>query len=147
MKEIALLGSNGPIYAAVMSALLESGRSVMAYTTAPTKVMLDTTNVTIEHLDTTSQKALCKELEGYSTAVIAYETDFTNKENNDFILDTYSMTVNAAIEAGVKRLVVVGNKDSEAFLNGELRRHATSIDARYISTEGCYACKTVEAVK
>lgn len=147
MKEIALIGSNGPVFAAVLSALLQEGRVVNAFTTNPERVMLDTTNVTVSHLDTSSKLATMQQLQGYDVAVVAYETDFTNVANNDFVLHTYSNTVNAAIEAGVRCLLVVGNKDSEAFLSGELRRHASEIDARFISTEGCYAGKVADALK
>ena len=146
MKEIALLGSNGPVFATVLSALLKAGHEVCAYTTEPTKVMLDTTNVTIEELKTATKEETREELEGYATVVAAYETNFQDVANNDFILRTYSNTVNAAIEAGVKRLIVVGNPDSEAFFRGELRRHAGLIDANFISTAGDYAAKVVDEI-
>lgn len=146
MKEIALLGSTGPIYGHVLSALLKNGNSVNVMVTDPEKVMLDTTNVTVTRLDTGSKEATKKELEGYETVVIAYETDFQNVDNNDFVLHTYSPTVNAAIEAGVKHLIVVGARESEAFLHGELRRHKDLIDSVYISTEGNYYQAVVDAL-
>lgn len=139
MKQIALLGSNGPILANVLSALLKEGRSVDVLTTNAARMMLDTTNVTVQQLRTETKDQIRKSLEGFDVAILAYETDFTDKENNDFILRTYYETVDGVIDAGVRRLVVVGNKDSEAFFKGELRRRAADIDWQFVSTEGDYA--------
>lgn len=146
MKEIALLGTAGTVFSNVLTALLHKGYSVNTIVTEPEHIMLDTTNVTVSLYDTASKATIRKALEGYNDAVIAYETDFLDAANNDFILRTYAETVNAAIEAGVKRLVVVGNKDSEAFFATELKRRSDLIDGRFISTEGCYACAAADAI-
>lgn len=146
MKEIALLGTGGKIYSHVLTALLENGNSVNVMVTEPEKVMLNTTNVTITRLDTSTKEATRRNLEGYDTVIVAYETDFQDAANNNFILRTYSPTVNAAIEAGVKHLIVVGARESEAFLHGELRRHKDLIDSAYISTEGNYSRAAVDAL-
>lgn len=138
MKKIALIGSTGPVFGNVLTALLEKGYSVLALVTDPDKVMVNNDRLTIHFLDTSSKEAISKELAGVETAVIAYETDFLDVNNNDFILHTYAETVNAVIEAGVKRLIVVGNKDSEAFLRGELNRRKDLIESDFRSTEGDY---------
>lgn len=144
MKEIALLGVTGPVYGNVLTGLLEDNLSVNAMVTDPEHVMLDTTNITVTRYDAYDKEASKRALTGYDTVIIAYETDYQNAANNDLMLDTYSKTVNAAIEAGVKNLIVVGGKFSEAFLTGELRRHSDLIDAKYISTEGNYAKAVVD---
>lgn len=146
MKEIALMGIAGPVYGNVMTALLEKNYSVNALTTGPERMMLDTTNVTVSRFDAYSKDATKDSLEGYDTAVLVYETDYQNADNNAVMLDTYSRTVNAAIDAGVKRLIVVGGKFSEAFLAGELRRHSNLIDAKFISTEGNYGAAVASAI-
>lgn len=138
MKRIALIGSTGPVFGNVLTALLEKGYSVMTLVTDPDKVMVNNDRLVIHHLDTSTREDIVSELKGYDTAVIAYETDFLDVSNNDFILRTYAETVNAAIDAGVKRLIVVGNKDSEAFLRGELSRHKEFIESNFRSTEGDY---------
>lgn len=143
MKELALAGTTGPVYANVLSALLHAGRDVDAMVTDPERLMLDTTNITVQQFRTDSKADMITEFTGFSIVILAYETDFRDVNDNAFILGTYSETVNAAIEAGVKRLIVVGNKDSEAFFCGELSRHKGLIESTFISTEGDYATAVV----
>lgn len=145
-KEIALIGENGPVQANMLERLLQNGMDVNYLSAKAERVMLDTTNLTISQLNYETKDKLAKQLEGYDTVVIAYETDYTNAENNNFMLRTYSECVNAAINAGVRRLAVVGSPFSEAFLQGELNRHGDLIDGEYISTEGDYAGAVVNAV-
>lgn len=144
MKEIALAGTTGTIYNTVLSALLHDNRAVEVLVTNPEKVMLDTTNVNVARFRTATKEEIKDELTGYDTVVVAYNTDYTNAANNDFILHTYSRTVNGAIEAEVKRLIIVGAKESEAFFRGELARHGNYIDSTFISTEGDYAKAVVD---
>lgn len=144
MKEIALLGQNGPVFTNVLTALLEAGRDVDVFVNNPMRVMLDQSNVTINHLDTSSKADTRRQLEGFDIVVMTYETDFQDVENDDFILRTYVPTVNAAIEAGAKRIIVVGSKDSEAFYRGELNRHKDApVETSFISTEGAYGAQVV----
>ena len=107
MKEIALAGTTGTIYNTVLSALLHDNRAVEVLVTNPEKVMLDTTNVNVARFRTATKEEIKDELTGYDTVVVAYNIDYTNAANNDFILHTYSRTVNGAIEAEVKRLIIV----------------------------------------
>lgn len=143
MKEIALVGVNGTVMSDVLTALLEKGKDVDIFTAMPERVMLDTTNVTVNHLNTTSKDAMRRGFEGFDTVVIALENDLSNADLNDFILHDYSMIVNAAIDAGAKKLVIVGGKDSEAFYCGELRRH-DNLNYAFTTTEGDYAAAVAE---
>ena len=52
MKEIALVGVNGEVLSDVLTALLENGNDVDVFTPEPERIMLDSTNVTINRLDT-----------------------------------------------------------------------------------------------
>lgn len=144
-KEIALLGVNGTVLSDTLTALLEKSDSVDVFSTTPEHVMLDTTNIVVNHLDTSSKEATRDQLIGFDTVVLALENDMGNPDFNDWVLRTYSETVNAIIEAGVKRLFVIGAKDSEAFYCGELRRH-DKLDYVFTTTEGDYADAVAAAV-
>lgn len=146
MKEIAILGTTGPVFGQTLTAFLENNYSVEALVTNPEKLMLDTTNVNIDRLDLSSELATEQQLAGYSVAVLAIENDLQNHDLNDLILRSFSPTVNAAIKAGVKRLVIIGGKDSEAFYLQELNRH-DGLNYRFITTEGDYAAAAVAASK
>lgn len=146
MKEIAILGTTGPVFGQTLTAFLEKNFSVEALVTDPEKLMLDTTNINIDRLDLSGEVATRQQLTGYSVVVLAIENDLQNHDLNDLILRSFSPTVNAAIDAGVKRLVVIGGKDSEAFFLQELNRHH-GLDYRFITTEGDYAAAAVAAVK
>ena len=145
MKEIALIGVNGTVLSDTLTALLESGKDVDVFTPNPEHVMLDTTNVTVSRLESADKQATARQLAGFDTVIIANENNLADAELNDFILRTYSHTVNAAIEAGVKKLVVVGGKDSEAFYCGELRRHK-DLDYAFTTTEGDYPAAVSQIV-
>lgn len=145
MKEIALLGVNGTVLSDTLTALLEKVDSVDVFTPEPEHVMLDTTNVTVNRLDTASKDETAATLGGFDTVVFALENDMANADLNDYILRTYSQTINAIIEAGVKRLYVIGAKDSEQFYCGELRRH-DGLDYVFTTTEGNYADAVAEMI-
>lgn len=146
MKEIALLGTTGPVFGQTLTAMLENNMDVDAFVTNPEKVMLDTTNVTINRLDLSEELATEQQLTGFDIAVFAMESNLADHDLNDLILRSFSPTVNAAIKAGVKRLVIIGGKDSEAFYLQELNRH-DGLKYRFITTEGNYAAAAVAAVK
>lgn len=145
MKEIAVIGANGTIMSHVLTSLLECGLSVNALTLFPERVMIENSQLTVSRLDAASKERTRESLEGYNTVVIANETDLTNKDLNEIILKSYNRIVNAAIEAGVSRLIVVGGKESSAFYLGDLKRQ-DKIDWVYTSTEGDYARRVAEEV-
>lgn len=135
MKEIALVGVNGEVLSDVLTVLLEKGHDVDVFTPEPERIMLDTTNVTINRLDTATEEATKSQFEGFDKIILAYENDLANHDLTDFILRTYSHTVNAALKAGVKQLIVVGGKDSEAFYTTELKHHP-ELNYAFTNTEG-----------
>lgn len=145
MKEIALIGANGPVMSSVLSKLLESGNYVNALTLFPERVMLENQQLTISRFDVTSKEATREALEGYSTLVIANETDLQNAELDELILKYFAQTINAARDAGVTRILVVGAKESSAFYLGDLRRH-DDVDWVFFTTEGDYATKVAGEV-
>ena len=145
MKEIALLGVNGTVLSDTLTALLESGASVDVFSSYPEHVMLDTTNITVNRLDTSTEDATRESLIGFDTVIIALENDLENDELGEYILRTYSHTVNAAIKAGAKKLIVIGGKDSEAFYCTELKHH-DKLDYVFTTTEGNYADAVAQLV-
>lgn len=145
MKEVALTGTNCHIFADVLSALLHRGIALHAYVTYPERVMLDDTNLVVSRLDTDDRDALVNDFEGYHDVVLTFNDDLTDVESNDFTLHHYNEMVNAAIEAGVERVIVVGSPESAAFFMGDLRRR-DKLDWVYISTEGDYADRVASEV-
>ena len=138
MKEIALTGTNCHIFADVLSALLHRGVAVRAFVTYPERVMLDDVNLTVSELPADDKRRLADDLEGYHDVIMTFNDDLADHDSNDFTLRHYNEMVNAAIEAGVSRLIVVGAPESAAFFMTDLRRRDT-VDWVFISTEGDYA--------
>lgn len=144
-KEIALTGVNGQVFATVLSSLLHRGIAVNAYVNNPERLMVADSNLTVNHLDVATKDSLRESFEGYHDVILTFDDDLENREENDFTLRHYAEMVNAAREAGVTRLVVVGSPQSEAFFTGDLRRH-NDIDWVFISTEGDYAARAAEEI-
>lgn len=145
MKEIALIGANGRVMSAVMTAMLKRGLSVNALTLFPERVMIDNTMLTVSRFDVTSEEATREALEGYPTVVIANETDLENEELDNLILKYFNQTVKAAGQAGAKRVIVVGAKASNAFYTNHLKNY-DDIDWVYFDTEGDFADKVSDEV-
>lgn len=147
MKEVALTGTNCHIFADVLSALLHRGLSVHAFTTVPEHVMLDDTNLVVSFLNVDNKDQLTHDFEGYHDVIMTFNDDQTDVESNDFTLHHYNEMVNAARDAGVSRIIVVGSPESAAFFLGDLRRRVDEkMDWVFISTEGDYADRAVGEV-
>lgn len=145
MKEIALISANGPVASAVLSRLLEHDLSVNILSLFPERIMLDNSRVTVSRLDVRSEEKVREALEGYSTVVIANESDLQNDELDNIILKYFDKTLNAASQAGAKRVIVVGAKESNAFYLSHLNRRE-DIDWVYYDTEGDFANRVAEEV-
>lgn len=138
MKEIALIGTNGRVMSAVLSKLLQKGLYVNLLSLNPERVMLENTQLTVTRFNVSSPDAIRDNLEGYSTLVIANETDLENETLDNLILKSFPTTLAAAHKAGAKRIIVVGAKESNAFYTGHLKRF-NDIDWVYFDTEGNFA--------
>ena len=145
MKEIALTGTDCHIFADVLSALLHRGIAVHAYVTYPERLMVEDSALTVSRLEVDSPMAMRQDFEGYHDAVLTFNDDLTNHEDNDFTLRQYSRLVSAAVDAGVRRVVVVGSSESAAFFMGDLRRR-DGLDWVFVSTEGDYAGRVAREV-
>lgn len=145
MKEIAVTGLNGHVLAEVLSALLHKGVTINAYVNNPERLMDTSTQLTASLLDVDDKDRLRDLFTGYDTVVMTFDDDQTKHDDNTFVLKNYDKMVHAAREAGVKRLVVVGSPQAEAFFTGDLKRR-NDLDWVFISTEGDFSAHAVEEV-
>lgn len=147
MKEIALLGTTNHVFGNVLGALLARGLSINAMVDFPEKVMLNDSRLTVTQFSPVNHERAEEMLSGYGTAVLTYNDNLEDTYTNDMTLKYFVDTVHAARQAGVKRIIVVGSPDSQAFFVTDLRR-LDDIDWVFISTEGNYpdraADETVE---
>ncbi|MDE6041262.1 MAG: NAD(P)H-binding protein [Muribaculaceae bacterium] len=146
MKEIALVGSVNEVQADVLGALLRDGKSVNAMVEEPMKVMIEDTRLTVTLMPVEDHKRLVEAFTGYKDAVLVYNDDLQDAASNAMTLKYFVDTVNAAREAGVERVVVVGGQYSEAFYMTYLRR-MDDIKWEFCSTRGDYSAKVVDALK
>ena len=145
MKEIALLGTTGHVFADTLGALLAKGLTVNAMVDYPERVMLEDTRLTIMHLPVEEHDRVVEMLQGYHDAVLTYSDDLTDPYTNDLTLKYFVDTVTAARQAGVARIIVVGSPQSEAFFVTELRR-LDDIDWVFVSTENDYPDRVADEV-
>lgn len=145
MKEIAVTGLNGHVLADVLSALLHNGVTVNALVNDPLKLMNTSTQLTAGLLRAGDKDELRRSFDGYHDVVMTFDDNQLNHDENSFVLDHYYEMVNAAAEAGVARLIVVGSPQSEAFFTNNLKRR-DDIDWVFISTEGDFASRAVSEV-
>ena len=103
------------------------------------------TQLTASLLDVEDKDRLRDLFTGYDTLIMTFDDNQTNHDENSFVLDNYDKMIHAAREAGVKRLVVVGSPQAEAFFTGDLKRRS-DIDWVFISTEGDYGKHAVDEV-
>ncbi len=143
MKEILLTGTNGHVFADVLGALLAQGLTVNALVDYPENVMVEDSRLTVGHLPVEEHDKVKELFGGYDNAVLTYSDNLQDTYTNDLTLKYFVDTVFAAREAGVKRIVVVGSPESEAFFVSELRR-LDDIDWVFISTENNYPGRTAE---
>ena len=136
--EVALVGANSRILGDVLGQLLKHEIAVNAMVTFPEKIRLDNSLLTVSHLDATDFKATKEALDAYPVVILAYNDDLEDKATNELTLKTFAKTVQAATEAHVKRLIVVGSENSEAFFVSDLKRN-DKIDWLFISNVGPYA--------
>lgn len=144
MKEVALIGTGGAVYADVLSKLLEDGLSVNAFVPNPERMMIENTALTISLLDLDHSELMTEVLGGYDQAVIAIEIDQTNAQNNDVVNHYYNKWLKEVINAGVKRLVVVAPHATTAFVLSHLNATTPELDWVLIPTDGDFARHTVK---
>lgn len=108
MKKTALIGASGFVGSAILNELLSRGYNVEALVRNPGKITIENPNLTVKKVDVADEKALAEDLKGYDAVISAYNPGWTNPNIYNDTLQNYPRIVEAAKEAGVKRLLIVG---------------------------------------
>lgn len=108
MKKTALIGASGFVGSAILNELLARGYKVEALVRNPEKITVENPNLTVKKVDVADEKELAEDLKGYDTVISAYNPGWTNSNIYSETLQNYPRIVEAAKEAGVKRLLIVG---------------------------------------
>lgn len=108
MKKTALIGASGFIGSAILKELLSRGYEVEALVRNPENVKVNNPHLTVKKVDVADTKALAADLKGYDTIISAYNPGWTNPDIYNLTLQNYPRILEAAKEAGVKRLLIVG---------------------------------------
>ena len=143
MTEIALLGTTCRITSNIASALLSNRFFVHEMVDYPEKVMVINDRLAISHFDINNYDKLRRNLKGYTHAVVAHNDDLTNVYTNNLTLKHFANVLTTARDAGIRRIIVVGSPQSEAFFVSKLRGIA-ELDWVFISTEGNYPIHVVQ---
>lgn len=108
MKKTALIGASGFAGSAILNELLARGYQVEALVRNPDKVKVDNPLLTVKKVDVADPEVLAAALKGYDTVISAYNPGWTNPDIYNLTLQNYPRILQAAKEAGVKRLLIVG---------------------------------------
>lgn len=108
MKKTALIGASGFVGSAILKELLSRGYEVEALIRNPENVKVNNPHLTVKKVDVADTKALAADLKGYDTIISAYNPGWTNPDIYNLTLQNYPRILEAAKEAGVKRLLIVG---------------------------------------
>ena len=108
MKKTALIGASGFVGDAILKELLSRGYEVEALVRNPENVKVQSPRLTVRKVDVADTKALAADLKGYETVISAYNPGWANPDIYSLTLQNYPRIVEAAKEAGVRRLLVVG---------------------------------------
>lgn len=108
MKKTALIGASGFVGSAILNELLNRGYQVEALVRNPENVKVTAPRLTVKKVDVADTQALAEDLRGYDTVISAYNPGWTNPDIYDLTLQNYPRILEAAREAGVKRLLIVG---------------------------------------
>ena len=108
MKKTALIGASGFVGSAILNELLTRGYQVEALVRNPDNVKVENPLLTVKKVDVADTEALAADLKGYDTVISAYNPGWSNPDIHNLTLQNYPRILQAAKEAGVKRLLIVG---------------------------------------
>lgn len=108
MKKTALIGASGFVGSAILNELLNRGYQVEALVRNPGNVKVTAPGLIVKKVDVADTRALAEDLRGYDTVISAYNPGWTNPDIYNLTLQNYPRILEAAREAGVKRLLIVG---------------------------------------
>lgn len=108
MKKTALIGASGFVGSAILNELLTRGYQVEALVRNPDNVKVENPLLTVKKVDVADTEALAADLKGYDTVISAYNPGWSNPDIYNLTLQNYPRILQAAKEAGGKRLLIVG---------------------------------------
>lgn len=108
MKKVALIGATGFVGSAILNELLGRGFQVEALVRNPEKVTVKSPLLTVKKVDVADENALEADLKGFDNVISAYNPGWANPNIYEDTLANYPKILNAAKNAGVKRLLIVG---------------------------------------
>jgi len=110
--KLALVGATGFVGKAVLNEALQRGYEVTAIARDPKKIEINSDKLTLETADAYDSGKLAEILKGHDAIVSAFNAGWTNPNlYNDFLKGSEAIQ-EAAKQAGVKRLLVVGGAGS-----------------------------------
>ncbi len=107
-KNVALIGASGFVGSAILRELLDRGYQVEALVNHPEKIKIQDKALTVKKVDVSDEKALTKSLRGFDNVISAYNPGWSNPNIYKDTLTNYPKILDAAKNAGVKRLLIVG---------------------------------------
>ncbi|MCI1682859.1 MAG: NAD(P)-dependent oxidoreductase [Bacteroides sp.] len=108
MKNVVLIGASGFVGTAILNELLNRGHQVTAVVRDPQKVTLVSENLTVVKTDVSDVDTLVAVSKGKDAVVSAYNPGWSNPNIYEDTLKNYPLILDAAKQAGVKRLLCVG---------------------------------------
>ncbi len=108
MKRTALIGASGFVGSAILNELLERGYEVEALVRNPENVKVKNPHLTVKKVDVADTTSLTEDLKGYDSVISAYNPGWANPDIYNLTLQNYPRILEAAKNAGVKRLLIVG---------------------------------------
>lgn len=107
-KKVALIGASGTVGGMILKELLARSWEVEALVRNPAKITIKNPDLTVKKVDVSDEKALEKALRGYENVISSYNPGWTNPNIYEDTLSNYPKIVQAAKDAHVKRLLIVG---------------------------------------
>lgn len=107
-KKVALIGASGFVGSAILRELLDRGYEVEAFVNHPEKIKIQNPALTVRKVDVADEKQLAEDLRGFDNVISAYNPGWANPNIYEETLANYPKILEAAKEAGVKRLLIVG---------------------------------------
>ena len=107
-KKVALIGASGFVGSAILNELLNRGYQVEALVRQPEKITITNAAFTVTKVDVADQQSLEAIIKGYDNVISAYNPGWATPNLYEDTLANYPKILNAAKNAGVKRLLIVG---------------------------------------
>ncbi len=108
MKNVLLIGATGFVGTALLNELLSRGHNVTAIIRNGSKLKVKNENLTAVEGDATDIATVKKLATGKDAVISAYNPGWANPRQYEETLENYPKILEAAIQSGVGRLLIVG---------------------------------------